>query len=99
MNSQKKDIVPHSSEPWSRGDEHEGMTSIVDGKGNCIARVKKGWILDFPGASGNARRILACVNACAGIPTECLESGTVAEFFLLYGNPVSNNTPQGIINS
>jgi hypothetical protein len=27
----------------------------------------------------NARRIVACVNACTGIPTEALEGGVVAD--------------------
>jgi len=69
-------LTEHTLEPWQYGEEHEGMVSLVDAKGNCIAQVKKGWIVPFQGAVGNARRILACVHACAGIPTEFLEQFT-----------------------
>ncbi len=30
-----------------------------------------------------ARRIVACVNACKGIPTDTLESGVVAKLFAI----------------
>ena len=34
----------------------------------------------FCGKEEDARRIVACVNACAGIPTEKLEGNTIAEY-------------------
>lgn len=66
----------HTKEPWSASPEHNGKEwGINAGKwGIAICA-------DAPGdgtAEGNARRIIACVNACAGKPTELLEH--VAEF-------------------
>jgi hypothetical protein len=56
----------HTPEPWKstgadQNDEY-GVWS-VDGR-NCIAEGL---------TAANARRIVACVNACAGIPTEVME--------------------------
>lgn len=65
--------VKHTAEPW-----HVGMngSSIYDQYGWGVAT-----ITDIPTRrtaeedKANARRIVACLNACAGIPTECLEFG------------------------
>ena len=35
----------------------------------------------------NARRIVACVNACAGVDTECLEVAPIGIFASKYGSP------------
>lgn len=63
----------HTPEPW-----------ILDG--NCVAaesdQLNKGYYTAIgrgPDRDGNARRIVACVNACRGLPTEELEQkGIVA---------------------
>jgi hypothetical protein len=79
----------HSPEPWSVG----GMSGCEDGcyaaDGSLCA---EGWPGDTtnldPGKdvnaflarqNANARRIVACVNACAGLPTEALEAGALAK--------------------
>jgi hypothetical protein len=70
----------HSPEPW-RADVDD-PSDILDASGAACA---SGWSFDEPGgwfrqepAEANARRIVACVNACAGIPTEEVEAGVLA---------------------
>ncbi|MBI5917824.1 MAG: hypothetical protein HY849_00395 [Nitrosomonadales bacterium] len=69
----------HTKEPWRvgcfhpvLGDIHE--TEIFDSEqfGDVIASTKTQPM--HPAAPSNARRIVACVNACAGIDTETLEA-------------------------
>jgi hypothetical protein len=59
-------VSDHSPEPW-RIDEQNRVTDatghiVMFGELDCIE-------------AGDPRRIVACVNACAGIPTEALERG------------------------
>ena len=80
----------HTPEPWSCGgrttlyatpDESGEMTmievnaNVTEAGWDTVAFIEAIW----PGAHANARRIVAAVNACAGIPTEALEQGTVGE--------------------
>lgn len=46
-----------------------GRMIIADGRGPCIAEVM------YADAQANARRLVACWNACAAIPTASLEDG------------------------
>jgi hypothetical protein len=66
----------HSSEPW-----------FLDGKGRAfdaaVFRVVGEGSPDGAEAA-NWRRIVACVNACAGIPTEALESGALGRVLDLF---------------
>lgn len=66
----------HTPEPWAIAEAFGGLIPIW-------SRVK--WITNIHAvpeeSSNNARRIVACVNACAGIPTETLENAkAVIEF-------------------
>lgn len=69
----------HTKEPWRlRGydidDDVTGDSFIYDGYGDLVCIVQ--WApdpQDNAEAKANARRIVACVNACAGMPTEELE--------------------------
>lgn len=66
MNNQQ-----HTTEPWIAGDDEDSDYYLVgphDGDGIVYQPVVK------LHSEANARRIVACVNACAGIPTENLES-------------------------
>lgn len=54
----------HTPEPW----QWEGEIERITGPNN-------GTIADVTTVA-NAERIVACVNACAGIPTASLETGT-----------------------
>lgn len=56
----------HTKEPW-----------LQYGTAVFLSNNSGGFDLRFcPDAQANARRIVACVNACEGIPTEVLESGS-----------------------
>jgi hypothetical protein len=71
----------HTPEPWEWAIEDGFRTVRVDGYGT-ITVVKGGAGLTCINAEmgdANAARIVACVNACAGISNEALESGVVAE--------------------
>lgn len=72
----------HTREPWARdGDEvwadndceHHPVATAHHGNG-CRSEQE---------AIGNARRIVACVNACAGIPNEQLECDNL-EFIRIF---------------
>jgi len=69
----------HTPEPWGYAvipfDGPEKETARIDGPkhANITSSNDWGWEVSVP----NARRIVACVNACAGIPTEILEAGSV----------------------
>lgn len=59
----------HTKEPW-RTDAPSGFPGDVMAGKEMIARTT---ITDQSNAKANARRIVACVNACDGIPTDELE--------------------------
>ena len=71
----------HSPEPWCTDQmSHEEPLMDITIIAANDDRVAKVWIDDAPVEDFNARqrlnarRIVACVNACAGLPTEQLES-------------------------
>lgn len=64
-------MTEHSPEPWKCTDD----MSFDDCHGNLVGNCEsvwtgEDWDVDF--AKANAARIVACVNACAGIPTDVL---------------------------
>lgn len=66
----------HSPEPWSAApDDTAGGIICATGQlcGEAWGDSGTGWSVELEAA--NLRRIVACVNACAGISTEALESG------------------------
>jgi hypothetical protein len=70
-------MTDHTPTPWAVKTEGTGITLIVDDQGLIIAQVTgyvRNSIESGKGeAKENARRIVACVNACVGIPTETLD--------------------------
>lgn len=65
--------MSHTKEPWKIGfPPPNGEQTIGDLTGMMVAVTTTGHGVE---SKENARRIIACVNACAGIPTEQLESG------------------------
>lgn len=70
----------HTKEPW-RTDAPSGFPGDVMAGKEMIARTT---ITEQSNAKANARRIVACVNACAGISTEVLEQGIDAVFGLAH---------------
>jgi len=83
----------HTPEPWrlEKGRwANEGRTFIKSDRNGmfkpfaaettyAVAEDSHGSNKCHDAAEANARRIVACVNACAGISTEALESGIVAD--------------------
>lgn len=76
----------HTPEPWSvercfnesgTRDMTAGHTSVeIQHNGFHIGT----WVdNEHNGYDPNSRRIVACINACAGIPTEALENGVIGE--------------------
>lgn len=59
----------HTKEPWHTGKNHNAERFIYGEDGWAIAECVQTKDKMF----ANARRIVACVNACAGIPIEILE--------------------------
>ena len=63
--------MSHTPEPWKAVFRGEEYALGIDAKG------PSGWVGDVSLALGvgaaNARRIVACVNACEGVPTNLLE--------------------------
>ena len=75
--------MSHTPEPWILRQGNEiGVADKSDtqsyGMLNVIARVDK---FDFENWQENARRIVACVNACAGKETEDLEAMAGKDIF------------------
>lgn len=75
----------HTPEPWKYTDDpsdgccwtHHVETVARDPQMPDYAH---GSVADISGEE-NARRIVACVNACAGIPTEALEAGVIGDAY------------------
>ena len=61
----------HTPEPWHIGAMESGQVAIDAANGSEIT----GWL-----DPDDARRIVACVNACAGLDTEYLETVGLPEF-------------------
>lgn len=59
--------MSHTKEPWSLRDTYENATEVVDSNGIDIGELEC-----F--SDKDCRRIVACVNACAGMPTEIVEN-------------------------
>ena len=71
-------MTQHTPEPWVRG---ERLLDIVSSKGNLVARLA-GTAGKCEVEDANLRRIVACVNACAGWETnqlEVMELGSLKE--------------------
>ena len=70
--------MEHTKEPWSIGKPPpNGEQTIGDSKGLMVAVATTG---DGVSSEANARRIVACVNACVGVGTEYLEdNGPIIE--------------------
>jgi hypothetical protein len=66
--------MEHTKEPWEvKTVPNTDQTYFIQSKIGTIASVKNGY--GWQEVEANARRIVACVNACAGIPTESLNQG------------------------
>lgn len=63
----------HTPEPWYVRDEWDGEPRIAIGGPQPDHDFEIACLEGFPHPKANARRIVACVNACRGIETEKLE--------------------------
>lgn len=62
----------HTPEPWL-GSPYPGMIVAATPPGPkslLVAWEEGGWVVAESASKANRERILACINACAGIPTE-----------------------------
>jgi hypothetical protein len=67
----RRKMAKHSPEPWQLNLD-DGQAFIVDCKGYRITTTDPE--LTNPLSDEDAERMVACVNACRGIPTEFLQS-------------------------
>ena len=65
----------HTPEPWGLNDKRSNgwMDNAMFVSGNDGSNIVRCYS-DFGNEEANARRIVACVNACAGIPNEVLSA-------------------------
>lgn len=65
-------MTKHTPEPWTANPNLKGDGSFAGTLAIWTNSLQPKYIGEIP-LDANARRIVACVNACAGIPTEALE--------------------------
>ena len=74
---EKTETMKHTKEPWIAEKTFQYRdSSISDRRGNTIAIAYKNKNIDGDDLA-NAKRIVACVNACEGITNEALEAGVI----------------------
>lgn len=81
--SREEQVMEYTPEPWKQGTTRIGVRfHVMEPNYGCIADMN-----GLPEQSeANARRIVACVNACSGVPTEVLE-GVTSEISLILTHP------------
>ena len=82
----------YTPEPWRAFNNGEGVVGVgTDHSDVCWTRIEEGGWLNSDRTIDtdyeNARRIVACVNACVGCATEVLETAPVGFFNSTYGHP------------
>jgi len=81
---EKTETMKHTKEPWVAEKTLQGRnSSISNSRGKTIAMAYKNENIDGD-ALANAKRIVACVNACAGITNDALEEGIVLDSVKLH---------------
>lgn len=88
IESNKQVAGSHTPGPWSVGVSAENGLPCVDGidpKDGSLFEICEVWVEEYDleiteMSNANARRIVACVNACDGISTEYLETTGLPEF-------------------
>ena len=69
-------VMPHSKEPWRDGRTSDSILSSEESPRQLDPTTEAyygGQLVAESMTCQDRRRIIACVNACAGIPTEMLE--------------------------
>jgi len=67
--------MKHTKEPWEFGDIYSYGIGFIYGAGIEVAETNGNSLEEI---NANAKRIVACVNSCAGITTEALEAGVIS---------------------
>jgi hypothetical protein len=71
----------HTKEPWKVQKDFNNIFALSHGESGITIHIAKVNNTQVEGgqneASANAERIIACVNACAGITTEALQAGVI----------------------
>ena len=67
--------MSHTKEPWKVSSRRE--TFIINLNSAYTEVIAQCYFLDNKTEEENAKRIVACVNACEGITNEALEAGVV----------------------
>ena len=81
---EKTETMKHTREPWVAEKTLQGRdSSISNSRGKTIAMAYKNENIDGDDLA-NAKRIVACVNACAGITNDALEEGLIEEALVAY---------------
>ena len=75
----------HSPEPWYQDPEDCAWL------GGASVFSEKGPVRLCEVSEADARRIVACVNACAGLPTEALEAGALGRALDALGDMASQH--------
>lgn len=73
--------MKHSKEPWREHDMEE--LTIVAGKPGMAVASTDCFMLKDEIKQANMKRIVACVNACAGISIHALEKDVISEMRIL----------------
>lgn len=69
------DLAMHTAEPWAiHADEPRAIVSTAEPNMSLLTVDQDGYGMLY--SEADARRIVAAINACAGIPTEVLECDT-----------------------
>ena len=87
----------HTREPWVAKKTLQGRNSSISNKrGKTIAIAYKNENIDGDDLA-NAKRIVACVNACAGITDAVIEEGIIKKALIAYlGSYDKNMTWNGM---
>ena len=83
--------MKHTKEPWVAKKTLQGRnSSISNRRGKTIAIAYKNENIDGDDLA-NAKRIVACVNACEGITNDVLEEGLIKKALVAYFGSYDRN--------
>ncbi len=74
--------MKHTKEPWKVSSRR--ATFIINPNSAYTEVIAQCYFLDNKTEEENAKRIVACVNACEGITNEALEAGVVGDVLRNY---------------
>ena len=95
---EKSEMMKHTKEPWVAEKTLQGRnSSISNRRGKTIAIAYQNENIDGDDLA-NAKRIVACVNACEGITNEALEEGIIEEALAAYLGPYDRNATWNGVN-